>query len=115
STLALDVSLQLDELRGGEGGVAATSGTAVYAYVPPADCAGKGSFRTVASTLIEPTRLALSNDGKWVATTDSHVLELLPRSDAAGGLSPAHLDFAAGESGVELAWSANQLTAIHPT
>src|SRR5262249_40056326 len=114
SSSALDVSLQLDFVEGGPGGVAAVSGNDVYAYNPPAGCSGFGFFSLVAVAGSSPAEAALSEDGKWAAVIDGTALDLLPRADNGAGLDALHLDFGSSDRPVSLAFAGNQLTAVHP-
>jgi hypothetical protein len=109
---ALDVSLQLIGISAGAGGVVGILGQDLYAYTPPAHCAGKGSFSVVATSTYPVNNAALSQDGSWVATSNDRFLELLPRSDGPKGLSAQTLDW--GDSGAgAIAFENGKLTAIH--
>ncbi len=110
---ALDGSLALDGVQTSGGGVVGWSGADLYAFVPPANCLGKGSFKLVASASQSVLQAALSANGKWVASSDGVKLELIPRTDNGAGLQKQSIDFDS-PAFTPVRYAGDSLTVGHP-
>jgi hypothetical protein len=112
SPLALDATEQFQGLQASEGGIVGWSGNDLFVYLPPASCRGYGSFKLVASAARPSIGAALSANGKWVASSDGKLLELIPRSDNGAGLEKKTLDFGTG-SVTPIRYAGDSLTVGH--